>query len=93
MNFFLADVRTPAALSHILDASRGRGEPENFRIDQIVVQDDVSFAQNPASFHGQQFRIAGTRANQVDFAFPRIAQGTLRRSRELASAVAARRAK
>jgi hypothetical protein len=32
------------------------------------VQDDLGFAQNPARFHSEQFRVTGTRADQIDFA-------------------------
>jgi len=80
INFFLSDTRMPAAFSHILNARRSRGKPENFRIDQVVMQDDPGLAQNPASFHCEQFRITGTRTDKVDFSLHKVFPRMFRRS-------------
>ena len=39
-------------------------------IDQIVIQDAVGLRKKPPAFPGDQIRISGARADEIDFAHP-----------------------
>jgi hypothetical protein len=41
---------------------------ENFGVDEIIVDDHIAFAYRFRGFEGEQFGIAGPRADQVNLA-------------------------
>lgn len=84
MNLLLIDRWPPATLSYTVDICQRWREKKDFWINEIVMEYDVSFAEKPPSFQREQFRIAGTRSHQVDFAFHLSIWRTFRRRGEFA---------
>ncbi|MBS1260890.1 MAG: hypothetical protein MAG453_00206 [Calditrichaeota bacterium] len=48
---------------------------EQGRIDERIDEHDVSAVQNPPAAHGDQVRVTGTRADEIDHAARAIAGG------------------
>ncbi|MNE58704.1 hypothetical protein D3C80_1537490 [compost metagenome] len=61
-------LRRGAAAAALADANhpRRRAVFQNFRVDQIIDQDHLGLLQCTHCLEGQQFRVAGTRADQPD---------------------------
>lgn len=55
-------------LAHVDKFGTGASQCEDLRADEPVVKNDMAFAQHANSLDGQQFRIARTCADQVEFA-------------------------
>src|SRR5579859_6113378 len=68
VDLFLADVLLPAALANVLILGVGGRELKYLFSDEVVVQHGVCVFQHADVFESQQFRIAGARADEIDFA-------------------------
>jgi len=58
-----------AALADIAYVRGVRGERQDLGADQVVMQNDVGFADQAQGFEGEEFGISGARPDEIDFAF------------------------
>ena len=68
VDLVLGDVPAGAVMAQANPLGRGRGVFQDQRVDQVVIEHHVGLTQALGRPEGQQARIAGTGAGQVDFA-------------------------